>query len=175
MRESTQTQRLKAFQTLFSGYDSPPFCLRLWDGWCWYSPGAERSVCTIVFNSSNALRSLIVRPSEVTLGEAFISKEIDVEGDLFSVFTIAEHIFQCTKGRQRQILEIMSGVMFGVGQWWSEGRRHSAKRDKRAIAYHYDQPAEFYRSWLGRSLVYSCAYFQSPVDSIDAAQEKSSN
>jgi len=27
------------------------------------------------------------------LGEAFISEDIDVESDLFSVFSVAEHVF----------------------------------------------------------------------------------
>uniref|UniRef100_A0A7V4XVS1 Class I SAM-dependent methyltransferase n=1 Tax=Acidobacterium capsulatum TaxID=33075 RepID=A0A7V4XVS1_9BACT len=169
-QESAQSQRLKVFRTLFAGYDGPPFCVRLWDGWFWHSPGADRPVCTIVFNSSDAFRTLIAHPSEVTLGEAFIEKQIDVEGDIFSVFTIAEHIFRCPKGRRRQILEIVSGMMFGLGQWWTEGKRHSAKRDQKAISYHYDQPAEFYQPWLGESLVYSCAYFQSPLDDVDTAQ-----
>jgi len=33
------------------------------------------------------------------------------------------------------------------------------------------QPVEFYRPWLGESLVYSCGYFRSPDDDLAAAQE----
>lgn len=171
MKESAQQQRSKVFRTLFDGYQGPPFSVRLWDGWFWNSPGDQPPVVTIILSSSRALTSLLLRPSEVTLGEAYIHKEIDVEGDLFSVFEVAEHIFSCPKSKRRQILEILSGVFFGLGQWWSEGRSHSAQRDRKSISYHYDQPPEFYQPWLGPTMVYSCAYFQSVTDSLDRAQQ----
>jgi cyclopropane-fatty-acyl-phospholipid synthase len=171
MLETMQsTLRARSFEGLFEKYDGPPFSVRLWDGWRWISQRMARPLCTIVVNSENVLRSLLVRPSEVTLGEAFLSKEIDVEGDLFSVFDVAEHIFRCSRSQRQRVLEIISGVVSGVGQWWKQGGMHSVERDHTAISYHYDQPVEFYRPWLGESLAYSCAYFESADDTIDAAQ-----
>jgi cyclopropane-fatty-acyl-phospholipid synthase len=35
---------------------------------------------------------------------------------------------------------------------------------------HYDHPASFYRLWLDESMAYSCAYFQSPDQSLEDAQ-----
>lgn len=171
MKETPQQQRLKVLSTLFEGYEGPAFGVRLWDGWCWNSPGDGPSVATIIFYSSHALRSLLIHPSEVTLGEAFIEKEIDVEGDLFSVFEVAEYIFHCTKSKRQQILEVISGLFLGLGEWWADGRTHSTKRDKKSISYHYDQPPAFYQPWLGPTMVYSCAYFHAPTDSIDLAQQ----
>ena len=46
------------------------------------------------------------------------------------------------------------------------------RRDQAAISYHYDQPFAFYRPWLGKSLVYSCAYFRNPNDTLDLAQQQ---
>ena len=43
-------------------------------------------------------------------------------------------------------------------------------RTRAAVNYHYDHPLEFWRLWLDESLAYSCAYFQSPDDSLAAAQ-----
>ncbi len=126
--------------------------------------------CTIVIHSARALRALILHPSEVTLGEAFLKKDIDVEDDMFAVFDVAEHVFHCAKGRRQRILEAVSGLLSGAGAWLTSGGRHSQKRDSRAISYHYDQPVSFYQPWLGDSLVYSCAYFQSVGNNIDAAQ-----
>lgn len=168
--ESMKIQRDKIFHSLFDGYEGPPFAVRLWDGWLWQSSARGEAKCTIVVHSADALRSLVLRPSEVTLGEAFLAKDIDVEGDLFSVFDVAEHVFHCPKGRQQRILEAVSGVLFGIGEWCKKGGRHSQKRDRTAISYHYDQPVAFYEPWLGKSLAYSCAYFQSANDDIDTAQ-----
>lgn len=170
MSESTELKRQRILDSFFERYDGPGFAVRLWDGWRWVSAGRGEPVCTIVVNSASGLRLLITRPSEVTLGEAFLSKDIDVEGDIFSVFDVAEHVFRCPSSRRQRALEGAAGILGGLGQWWREGRSHSVERDRAAISYHYDQPPEFYRPWLGQTMAYSCAYFESPQDSIDAAQ-----
>lgn len=170
MFESTPSQRAKVLHTLFERYQGPPFSVRLWDGWRWHSQSRDDPAFTLVFRSADALRSLVVRPSEINLGEAFLSKEIDVEGDLFSVFDAVDHIFHGPRGRRQLILEVISGIFAGMGQWWREGKRHCVQRDGISISRHYDQPVDFYRPWLGESLAYSCAYFQSPSDSLDVAQ-----
>jgi cyclopropane-fatty-acyl-phospholipid synthase len=51
------------------------------------------------------------------------------------------------------------------------GRLHSRLRDREAIRHHYDQPAAFYRLFLGRTMTYSCAYFATPDTDLDSAQE----
>src|SRR5260370_14545908 len=51
------------------------------------------------------------------------------------------------------------------------GKRHSPERDRRAVTFHYDVSNDFYRLWLDRRMVYSSAYFESPDDGLDAAQE----
>ena len=50
------------------------------------------------------------------------------------------------------------------------GRAHTPARDRAAIGFHYDQPVEFYASFLDPQLVYSCAYYDEGVDSLEAAQ-----
>jgi cyclopropane-fatty-acyl-phospholipid synthase len=42
------------------------------------------------------------------------------------------------------------------------GRRHTRRRDARAIAHHYDVGNDFYREVLGESMTYSCAYWTQP-------------
>ena len=41
-----------------------------------------------------------------------------------------------------------------------------------AVRHHYDVSNRFYELLLGPSLVYSCAYFATPDDSLEAAQER---
>src|SRR4030081_536243 len=52
-----------------------------------------------------------------------------------------------------------------------QSRRHSPERDRRAITFHYDISSDFYRLWLDPRMVYSSAYFRSPDDPLEAAQE----
>jgi len=49
-------------------------------------------------------------------------------------------------------------------------RKHSKALNRKAIAFHYDVSNEFYRLWLGEQMVYSCAYFNDPGESLDQAQ-----
>lgn len=51
------------------------------------------------------------------------------------------------------------------------GRLHSRGRDKAAVEYHYNVSNEFYALWLDSDLTYSCAYFRSPSDTLDVAQQ----
>jgi cyclopropane-fatty-acyl-phospholipid synthase len=167
-----QSRRAAIFDALFYGYKGPAFAIRLWDGWCWSSSNGEKPVCTIVLESPQAFQSLVAEPNEITLGEAFIHGGLDVEGDIFSVFSIAEHIFNHPRPLRLQILEKAYVACYGLGRWFKHGSRHSMQRDRASISYHYDQPVDFYKPWLGQSLAYSCAYFRDAEDTLDDAQEQ---
>jgi cyclopropane-fatty-acyl-phospholipid synthase len=52
------------------------------------------------------------------------------------------------------------------------GDRHSVERDRAAVRHHYDVSNEFYRLVLGSSMVYSCAYYVDPSDTLEEAQER---
>jgi cyclopropane-fatty-acyl-phospholipid synthase len=155
---------------LFRNYDGPPFAIRLWNGWTWHSSphNAYAPRCTLVLTTPSVLRTLLLYPTQIALGEAFLDQEIEVEGDLFSVFELAQHIV-------RRPIPLRQKLLRGLGalaDTLKHGPIHSRRRDRESIAYHYDQPPEFFRPWLGRTLAYSCAYFQSESDSLDAAQEQ---
>ena len=168
----SKCERSKVFDLLFVGYGGPPFCIRLWDDWCWRTEALGHPQCTLVFNSPESLAALIKHPSETTLGEAFLSGDIDIGGDIFAVFEIAEYVFSSPHGRLRKTLETLYRVVLSAMISLKKGTAHSLKRDRSAISYHYDQPVTFFRPWLGQSLVYSCAYFEGMNEPLASAQEK---
>jgi cyclopropane-fatty-acyl-phospholipid synthase len=49
-------------------------------------------------------------------------------------------------------------------------RSNTPAGSRRNIAYHYDLGNEFYRLFLDPRMIYSCAYFESPDDSLEQAQ-----
>ncbi len=53
-------------------------------------------------------------------------------------------------------------------KWW----RHTRPADRKNIQHHYDVGNDFYGLWLDRNRVYSCAYFKTPDDTLDVAQEQ---
>ena len=50
------------------------------------------------------------------------------------------------------------------------GNRHAKARDRSAIQYHYDVGNDFYALWLDERMVYSCAYWATPSQSLESAQ-----
>ncbi|HEU4634585.1 MAG TPA: class I SAM-dependent methyltransferase, partial [Edaphobacter sp.] len=170
MLTETEVDRARRFATLFEGYAGVPFAVRLWDGWTWACPEYSEPRCTIVFKTPAALAALMVRPSEITMGEAYLNGEIDIEGDMFAVFEVGEHLFHTPQARRKRVVEMLAFLAGEVLKRWTTERSHSPSRDRKAISRHYDQPAAFYAPWLGDSWVYSCAYFESPEDSLTKAQ-----
>ena len=165
MATSVQAYKTTPFSAVFQGYEGPAFAIRLWDGRFWSSSERDAPVCTFVLKSQKALASLIVSPNEVTLGEAFIHGGLDVEGDFFSAFSIAEHLFNRPRGFWQQMRKSWRARPSVCGNVSGLGRCTRCERDSSSISYHYDQPVEFFKPWLGRSLVYSCAYFQAALRS----------
>lgn len=172
MFTSSQANKEKAVAKLFRGYEGTAFSVRLWDGWQWASSATEKSVCTIVLETPTALRNLILSPDEMTLGEAFIHRELEIEGDIFSAFAIAEYLLSRPQGLRQEVTERLLQALLHVRRWSKHGSRHTRARDRASISYHYDQPTDFFRPWLGESLVYSCAYFRQPDDPLDQAQKQ---
>lgn len=165
-----QSQRAKVFSALFQDYKGPAFAIRMWDGWQWTPMPGGGPACTLAIETPKALAALAAEPNEITLGEAFINRELEIEGDIFAVFPVAEHLLNRPQRLKQQLLETLARTIAGAGRWLKHGSRHSTVRDRSSISYHYNQPVEFFRPWLGESLVYSCAYFRSANDSLDLAQ-----
>src|SRR2546429_4328614 len=104
-----------------------------------------------------ALRFLL-SPDLMKLGQAYVEGYLRVEGPILEVFRVAESFARGAASHGGR----------GLRRVW----RHSRKRDRDAIQYHYDVSNEFYSLWLDRNMVYSCAYFRSETDSLELAQEQ---
>jgi len=105
-----------------------------------------------------ALLPALTHPTLGTLGEAFVDGRLDIEGDIMSVITSAERLVAADGSPATSRIAALTA-------------RHTPKQDQQDIAYHYDVGNDFYRLWLDARMVYSCAYFQTGEESIDAAQE----
>ena len=156
-----------------------PLGLRCWDGS--ETPGPPDSP-TLVVRSPKALRRIVYAADELGLARAYVSGELDIEGDLYAVLrfpdTLAERPrLEMDRRALRPLLADL--VRTGVLGWpvrppaeeaRLRGLRHSLRRDSAAISHHYDVGNDFYSLLLGPSLVYSCAYFEAPSTTLEAAQ-----
>lgn len=140
----------------------------------------RNSSFTLVLRHPGAFRTMLLPPSEVALGKAFLLGDVEVEGDLEAAVA-AGHAVADRLASPRRLARVVRLALRlppargGSGKdecipsarW---GRRHSHRRDAAAIRYHYDAGNQFYRLWLDRQMVYSCGYFLSGNADLDAAQ-----
>jgi cyclopropane-fatty-acyl-phospholipid synthase len=149
--------------------------LRLWNGFE-LNLGGPQSVCTLQVNTPAGLRALLFRPNSLKLGEAYIYGDCDVIGDLRDIFPIADALID---GRTTLTDKIRAGRFLLRHLFQRDDKKHGAKlwgnrasreRTQKAIRYHYDLPVAFWRLWLDRQLVYSCAYFAEANATLEEAQ-----
>lgn len=167
--DGAHRQRTALFNDLFRDWDQSTFAIQTSDGWTWRSSGRKPD-CTLVVRSPKALRALFVNPTDLTLGEAYIDGHLEIEGDLFAALSVAGHVFKRLNTLEGRMMRKLRFCVSELGQLAMRGLPHSERRDRSSIAYHYDQPEEFYRPWLGESMAYSCAYFRQPDECLDCAQ-----
>jgi len=148
--------RLAAFIRRMRHHDIP-VQLRLWDG-KHFALGHQPKV-TLHAKSLRSLRPLL-NPSLDNLGRAYVEGDIDIEGDIDNAIDASARL-------------AVHG--FGKGKFLRRAARpgrHTHKVDQDAIAYHYDVSNEFYQLFLDPGMVYSCAYFRQPDDSLELAQQQ---
>lgn len=130
-----------------------PLKLQLWDG-KEMDIGPAPSV-TLVIKDPNLVTQL-ARPSLDVLGAADVEGHIDLLGPVEEVIYIGDVISRA----------------LSVDDFATPTREaHDKATDAEAISYHYDLSNDFYRLWLDRDMVYSCAYFESGEEDIDQAQQ----
>jgi len=133
----------------------------------------------VVVGGPDALARLLWPPSADALGEAYLRGDIDFDGDIWTAVDAGRAFDLRRLGRALPHLARL-GFQLRRGAAPApalqrvarlSGRRHSRARDLAAVRFHYDVGNDFYALWLDRRLVYSCAYFETPESTLDAAQE----
>lgn len=179
--DKTASHSLAFLQALLGDYHPRNFEVRLWEGSRWPAE-TDPPRFTLVLKHPGALRRMFQNPtSDLSLGEAYIYDDFDVEGDIEAAFPVADYLMSLDWGlatRLRLGWELLhlpgSREHGGAGRQAAtlSGEPHSLERDRQAVTYHYDVPGDFYALWLDRRMVYSCAYFAEPGEDLDTAQER---
>lgn len=153
------------------------FAIRLWSGGVWGC--SENPRFSLVLKYPGSLRRMLLGANQLTLGEAYIYEDFDIEGDIHAAFDFGEYLMM----HELELMEKLhlAGLLFRLPHHDNHleshhlgphlhGRRHSKRRDREAVTYHYDLSNDFYQLWLDRRMVYSCAYFKHGDEGIDEAQ-----
>jgi cyclopropane-fatty-acyl-phospholipid synthase len=177
----------RVVEDLFGTPAERSFRVRYWDG-SLESPASAGARFTLAIRRPAALRRMLLPPSELSIAEAYIFGDVDIEGDLeeaASVGDLAAARVASTRGAARALRHVLllpakdttpspvsraSGAARAARALFRFGRIHSSRRDARAVRFHYDVGNDFYALWLDRQMVYSCAYFECGNEDLDAAQ-----
>lgn len=157
--------------------DRRRFAVRFWDGRGIRVAPADRDF-TLVIRRPGALRRMLLPPTDLAIGEAFVHGDFDVEGDILSFVSLPDELADVRlppsawvrmAWRLRRLGD-ESAPRLDRAPASLSGELHSAGRDTAAIRYHYDVGNEFYRLWLDDRMVYSCAFFPTPDTTLEDAQ-----
>jgi cyclopropane-fatty-acyl-phospholipid synthase len=161
--------------------------VRLWDG-ATVRVGADsdapESRFALVFCNPEAVSTAVLGRDPLRLAEAYFRGDLDIEGDFFAALALKDHLQELQMSVGEQIgaaaaamrLRALNTDRRHARIEWAPSHGHTVKahskaENRDAIHFHYDVSNEFYALWLDRAMVYSCAYFDRPDVSLDAAQE----
>jgi cyclopropane-fatty-acyl-phospholipid synthase len=158
--------------------DSPPLGVRFWDG---SSLGDQDGRAVVVLRNPEALQRIIHAPGELGFARAYVSGDLEVEGDLIHALSVLSRVNPQLRVEPLVWLRTLrTGASLGLlgrgpappaEEARLRGKAHSKRRDASAIGHHYDVGNEFYRLVLGRTMTYSCARFETAEATLDAAQD----
>jgi cyclopropane-fatty-acyl-phospholipid synthase len=179
-------ERLKRFREILAeahGMLRLAFGFELWDGSTVpadLAPDAMR----IVIRRESVVSALVRRPGLDTLINAHVAGLLDLENG--TIFELAAQRPQGKIGKQLKAVGLLKALRALAPFWRAptellrppaglrgdtidrDGRPGTSKAN---VAYHYDVSNAFYRLFLDREMVYTCAYFQPDWhDDIDRAQ-----
>ena len=171
--------RLAALVSDVAGIDLP-VRIRAWDG----SEAGPADGPVLIVRSRRALRRLLWAPGEMGLARAYVTGDLDVDGDLADGLRRAWAIGGASSSpvrpgiRQKVKAAALAARLGAVGppprrpasEARLTGRLHTRKRDVAAIAHHYDLSNEFYELLLDEHMAYSSAFYTADGQSLYEAQ-----
>jgi cyclopropane-fatty-acyl-phospholipid synthase len=144
--------------------------------------GPDTAEIAVRVTSPRALARLATAPGSLGLARAYVTGELDVEGDLYALLEAIADVTLYALPRAEQLRLARRLLPIALRHRVSPpeleyrppsrfpARKHSKKRDSRAIAHHYDVSNTFYEWVLGPSMAYTCAVYPTPDATLEQAQ-----
>jgi cyclopropane-fatty-acyl-phospholipid synthase len=129
-----------------------------------YGPGGGKAL-TIRFLDRKVPFELLRNP-RLGLGEAYMDGRLVIEeGTMLDLLDMITGSNRWEEGGKGKILP--KGALAAAKAFF---RRNDPRRARRNVAHHYDLSDELYDTFLDDDRQYSCAYYTSPGNSLEAAQ-----
>lgn len=138
----------------------PPLQIVLWNGEA-VTTTQQRPVARIFFKRRSTLLKVLRNPG-LYFGDAYSIGDVEVEGDLIQLL---EYAYRSGADLERRWV-IPGRMVKRLGR----SRSSALRRSRENIHHHYDIGNDFYRLWLDREMVYTCAYYPTLSAGLEEAQ-----
>lgn len=151
-----------AFTRILAPIAGLSFAVRYWDGTeSTFNSELGPLLFTICIHDPGVIHAIVKNPS-LGFGEAYVEGELEIEGSLEACLLAAERMnWDSFHSRFASLFYTLRSFL-PVGDAVSQARRNAS--------HHYDLGNDFYRLWLDPFVQYSCAYFETPAQSLETAQ-----
>ncbi len=140
-------------------FGDPPVHVVLWNGK--EIPNSRgHTVARVVIRDRRALLKLAI-DHELYFGELYSDQRIEVEGSLLEFLDAVFRVWPLRN--QEKVGKRLLAPLYDV-------RRNTLTGSRRNIQHHYDIGNEFYRLWLDKRMLYTCAYFPRQNTGLEEAQ-----
>jgi cyclopropane-fatty-acyl-phospholipid synthase len=173
---------LRVLDRLFGAAGERRFDIRLWDGSVYpASSSGDRADFAFVVAKRGGLRRMLLPPSELSIAEAFIRGDIDIDGNLASAMSLGDSIgsrINSLGGLARLLPLVLALPVDDIADAHLRRRHtklkllnpHVRNGGAEEIQFHYDVGNDFYALWLDPRMIYTCAYFRNAGDDLETAQ-----
>lgn len=127
------------------------------------SPPGVAPLATVEMRDLPTLARMMIDP-EVAFGEAYAEGRIEVYGDLVKALEAVYETWPTGRANRSWYQRLTS-------KWLARRQANSLYGSRYNVHSHYDLGNDFYKLWLDRELVYTCAYFPHPSATLEKAQE----
>ncbi len=162
---------------IISGVIGPDVPVRIigYDG---SKAGPDSAEAALRITSPRAIARLVSAPGTLGLARAYVTGEIEVEGELYGILALMPDVILHDISAAQRIRLARRLVPVWLRhrmpppefEYRPPGRLHSRARDRKAISHHYDVSNAFYEWVLGPSMAYTCAVYPHAGATLEEAQ-----
>jgi cyclopropane-fatty-acyl-phospholipid synthase len=159
---ATKSSRFERWllRSILEACGDPAIRVVLWDGET-VCTSSEAPVGDMIIHDRGALRRLALSPT-LEFGEGYTAGQIDIDGDLVEVLCI-----MCRATYHARPNGLVARML---NRRPNRRRSHTIAASRDSVHHHYDIGNEFYKLWLDDKLLYTCAYYSDPGQSLEEAQ-----
>lgn len=145
---------------VYNAIGRPSICIALWNG-LQIGPSDNSEIATVLIKNRRSFLKIALYP-DLFFGYAYSDGDVEVEGDLVGFLVTVYNGLSRAASPNR--------ILKSIQDWLSKPRQNSRAGSRENIHRHYNIGNDFYKLWLDKKMVYTCAYFPTLSHTLEEAQ-----